>query len=356
MSMLARAADEEQALEQLHRAGMTDGLPVVIPTRRRVDAMVLASGHDGEVSLGEVGPSGAAATIEAVAVNAVMAGCLPDHFPVLVAAVKAVCDPRYDLTEIQVTTNPITPLVIVNGPVRHSAGIHCDYGVFGPGFRANASIGRALRLVMMNIGGGKPGISDMSVFGSPAKFTFCAGENEEQSPWEPLHVARGFAHEQSTVTVLAVEGGHSCVCAPMPDDCVGKEIEYALNTMSSVLGSMGSASTYNGKGDVGIIVNPQIAVMFADAGIGRMQLQQELAHRTRYPRKMLRECNPFMMPAGREDELIPDRDPASIVIAVAGGRGGYVMVCPTLGVSPHHHPSITVEVETNQYCALPSAS
>src|ERR1700677_3104900 len=117
------AENEEAALERLHRDQCTDGLPVVIPTRQRVEAMVLAGGYDGDVSLGAVGPSLAEATIEAVAANAVMAGCLPEHFPIVIAAVRAVCDPRFDLTEIQVTTHPITPLILVNGPARLQGGM-----------------------------------------------------------------------------------------------------------------------------------------------------------------------------------------------------------------------------------------
>jgi hypothetical protein len=325
----------------------------VVPTRHRVEQMVLASGYDGDVSLGAVGPSQAAATIAVVAVNAVMAGCLPEHFPVVVAAVRAACDPHFDLTEIQVTTHPITPLILVNGPVRQQVGLASGYGAFGPGHRANASIGRALRLVMMNVGGGRPGISDMAVMGSPAKFTFCAAENEEESPWEPLHVSRGYAADQSTVTLLAVEGGHSVLCAPMPDDCIDMAVPAALDTIGSALGDLGANSTYLGKGDVAVIINPETAKMLAAAGLDRRAIQIEIAARSRHPRSVLRARNPFLIPAGPADELLPPRDPATIVVAVAGGRGNYVMVCPTLGASLHHHPSVTKEIEIEQSCAIP---
>ena len=355
MDRLGEAVDEEQALEQLHRNGMTDGLPVVVPIPRRVDELVLLSGFDGDMSLGDVGPSGAAATVRAVAANAVMAGCLAEHFPVVVAAVRAACDPAYDLTEIQVTTHPITPLIIVNGPVRESAGLSSGYGCLGPGHRANASIGRALRLILQNIGGGRAGLSDMSTFGSPAKFTFCAAEDEENSPWEPLHVARGFEAEQSVVTLLAVEGPHSVLCAPMPDDSVGKEIEAALSAIGSALGALGANSTYLGKGHVAVLINPQLAQMLAGAGLGRVDLQRELAGRMRHPRGVLRARNPFLIPDGPPDELIPERDPNTVVIAVVGGRGNYVTVCPTLGASLHHHRSVSQLVEIDQYCAIPQA-
>ena len=353
MEALGEAPDEAQALEQLHRDGFTDGLPVVVPTLRRVEEMVLAGGFDEDTSLGDVGPSGAAATIQAVAANAVMAGCLPEHFPVVIAAVRAACDPVFDLTEIQVTTHPITPLIIVNGPVRDSAGIASGYGALGPGHRANASIGRALRLVLQNIGGGRPGLSDMAIFGSPAKFTLCTGEDEEGSPWEPLHVSRGFGAADSVVTLLAVEGPHSVLCAPMPDDCVGREIEAVLATTASALAGLGANSTYLGTGHVAVLINPQLARMLAEAGLGRGDLQRELAERMRHPRKVLRARNPFLIPEGPPDELIPDRDPETIVIAVAGGRGNYITVCPTLGASLHHHSSVSHAVEIEQFCALP---
>jgi hypothetical protein len=353
MAEYLEAADEEAALERLHREQMTDGLPVVIPTRRRVDAMVLASGSDPDVSLGTVGPSLASATVEVVAANAVMAGCLPEHFPVVVAAVKAICDPTYDLTETQVTTHPVTPLLIVNGPAREQCGLASGCGAFGPGHRANAAIGRAVRLVMMNVGGGRPGISDMSTLGSPAKFSFCAAENEEQSPWPPLHVSRGWRADQSTVTAITVEGPHSVICAPMSDDMVDMAVPAAIRLLASAVGSLGSNSTYFSKGDMAVIVNPQIAHLLAGAGYTREKLQKELVDRSRHTRGVLRQHNPALIPPGPDDEIGSPRDPSSLVIAVAGCIGGYAMVCPTLGVSLHHHPSVTKEIELNQTCVLP---
>jgi hypothetical protein len=349
------ADDEEAALEQLHRDHLTDGLPVVIPTRRRIAQMILAGGHDADLSLGTVGPSLAAATVDIVAANAVMAGCLPEHFPVVIAAVKAICDPRFDLTETQVTTHPITPLLIVNGPAREECGIATGCGAFGPGYRANAAIGRAVRLVMMNVGGGRPGISDMSTLGSPAKFTFCAGENEEASPWPPLHVSRGWRAEQSTVTALSVEGPHSVLCAPMPDDQIDMAAPAAIRTIASAVGSLGSNSTYLSKGDMAVIINPQTASILAGAGYTREKLQEELIARSRHTRAVLRRHNPLLIAAGADEDIPSQRDPKSLVIVVAGSPGGYVMVCPTLGVGPHNHPSVTKEIELHPVCEIPAA-
>ena len=185
---LLEAADEGAAVELLHELGCTDGLPVIVPTRERVDRMVLATGLDADLVLGQLGPSMGVATVEKVAAAAVMAGCLPDHVPVVVAAVRAVADERFDLSEVQATTHAISPLILVNGPVRHAAGVASGFGALGPGHRANVAIGRALRLAMINIGGGRAGISDMALLGHPGKLGACLAEAEESSPWEPLHV------------------------------------------------------------------------------------------------------------------------------------------------------------------------
>lgn len=352
MSEFVYASTEEDALERLHREDLTDGLPVVIPTRRRIEEMILAGGLDGDVSLGEVGPSMASATVDVVAANAVMAGCLPEHFPVVLAAVKAICDPNYDLTETQVTTHPVTPLLIVNGPARAQCGVASGTGAFGPGYRANAAIGRAVRLVMMNIGGGRPGVSDMATLGSPAKFSFCAAENEEESPWEPLHVSRGFRADQSTVTALSVEGPHSVICAPMTGRYVDQAAPCAIRTIGSAVGSLGSNSTYFNTGDIAVIINPMTARILAEAGYDRRRLQEALADAAAHRKGDLRRYNPGIVPPGDDDE-VQRRDPSTIVIICSGSIGGYVMVCPTLGVSLHHHPAVTKEIEINQVCAIP---
>ena len=219
MTELLNASDEAEALEDLHRRGLTDGLPVIIPTPARVARMVLASGFDADMVLGTMGPGHGIATIEKVAVAAVMSGCLPDYMPVVLAAVKAVIDPIFDLTEMQATTHCTAPLIIVNGPARHTCGpISSGYGALGPGHRANASIGRALRLAMINIGGGRPGTSDMALLGHPGKFTFCLAEDEENSPFPPMHIDLGFEADDSVVTVIGAEAPHSVIFSGDGDD------------------------------------------------------------------------------------------------------------------------------------------
>ena len=219
MAEFLKADSEEIALEDLHKKGLTDGLPVIIPTPQRVSRMVLASGMEPDMGLGSMGPGHGIATIEKVAVAAVMAGCLPDYMPVVLASVKAVINPIFDLTEMQATTHCTAPLIIVNGPARHNCGpISSSYGALGPGHRANASIGRALRLTMINIGGGRPGTSDMALLGHPGKFTFCLAEDEENSPFPPMHVDLGFGKENSVVTVIGAEAPHSVLYSGDGDD------------------------------------------------------------------------------------------------------------------------------------------
>src|SRR5512145_2395935 len=192
-------------VEAWFERGVTDGLPVVPPSRARVEAMLATTRRDRTTVVAEVPPNLGRATVEKLAVNAVMAGCRPDYFPVVLAVIEAACDPAFNLHGQSGTTNAASPLIIVNGPVRGRLGVNCAAGVFGPGYRANATIGRALRLVMINLGGARAGQISMSTMGHPGRYTYCIGEHEEVSPWEPLHVERGFAATDSTVTLFSGE-------------------------------------------------------------------------------------------------------------------------------------------------------
>ena len=186
------ADDSAEAVFQLMLdGGWSDGLPVIPPTADRVSRMVEAAGREPSELIGYINPDGGAATVEKIAVNAVLAGCLPEYMPVLIAAVEAITEPEFNIHGLQTTTNPVAPLLIINGPVRNHIGVNSGRGCLGPGFRANATIGRAVRLLLFNVGGGKPWSTDMAVHGMPGKFVFCMGENEEESVWEPLHVERG---------------------------------------------------------------------------------------------------------------------------------------------------------------------
>ena len=172
--------------------GVTDGLPVVPPTRERVERMLAGTRHGRSELAGEMPPNYGRATVEKIAINAVMAGCRPDYLPVVLAAVKAVCDPAFALHGMSTSTHFSAPLIVINGPIRTRLGVNCSFGVFGPGYRANATIGRA----------------SMSTFGHPGRYTYCIGEYEEASPWPALARERGVEPGRSAVTLFAGEAPH----------------------------------------------------------------------------------------------------------------------------------------------------
>ena len=191
-------------LEVWFDKGVTDGLPVIPPSRERVERMLGGTTRDRQELVGEVAPNYGRATVEKVAVNAVMAGCRPEYLPVVLAAVQAVTDPAFNLHGVATSTHFSAPLIVVHGPIRERIALNCSFGVFGPGHRANATIGRAVRLVMINLGGAKAGETSMSTFGHPGRYTYVMAENEAESPWTPLHVERiGCRPTDSAVTVMA---------------------------------------------------------------------------------------------------------------------------------------------------------
>ncbi|MFH1484444.1 MAG: hypothetical protein ABIH46_00090 [Chloroflexota bacterium] len=216
----------------------TDGLPVVPPTEEAVMRMVAATARQAEEVVGRIPPRWAEATTEKIAANAVMAGCRPEYMPVVLAAVEAMLPEEFNLHGMH------RPLLTLARPwsssmvqYARSSTINCRYGVFGPGWRANATIGRALRLVLLNIGGGWPGELDRSTLGQPGKYTFCIGENEEESPWAPLHVERGFQKEDSTVTVVPADA---------PRDVLDRSSTSArgvLLTCACALAALGCSNT-----------------------------------------------------------------------------------------------------------------
>ena len=201
-------ADPSEAMELCYARGWTDGLPVVPPTEERIGAMLAASGLEPDAQVAYIENSQVAVSAEKVAINAVLAGCLPEYMPVVVAAVEALADPLYDYHGPATSTGGAAVLMIVNGPIARELDINCGDNLFGPGWRSNATIGRAVRLVMRNVMGTLPGTLDGSTLGHPGKLSYCIAENEAESPWPPLHVDRGFRREQSAVTILPALGVH----------------------------------------------------------------------------------------------------------------------------------------------------
>lgn len=223
-------------VEAYFERGWTDGLPVVPPTLEKIAAAVSALGGEPSHVECHVAPRWGALTREVLAINMVMAGCRPEYAPVVRAAMLALTDRAFNLNGVQATTHMASPLIIVNGPVAREIGMNGGANAFGSGNRANATIGRAVRLIMLNVGGGWPPDFDKSTLGSPAKYTYCVAENEEASPFAPYHVEHGYRPEDSTVFAIAAEPPHSVT------DHQCNDPEGILDTMCSAMSTIASNS------------------------------------------------------------------------------------------------------------------
>src|SRR5262245_60428334 len=269
------ADDAEAIFERFASEGWTDGMPIVPPTEERVARMLTFSDLDPSFSLGPMPPRWGETTIVTLAVSAVMAGCKPQYFPVIVTAVKAMLAKPFNLYGIQGTTNPATPVLIVNGPIAREIGINARGNLFGPGFRANATIGRAIRLIMTTIGGGIPQRADKSTLGNPAKYTCCFAENEAQNPWTPLHVERGFSVDTSTVTVF---GG----AAPANIIEKSKTAEAMLQTIARAMGASGSNNMFMSQ-EALVVLGPEHADIAARQGFDKDRVRRTLFEHARIP-------------------------------------------------------------------------
>jgi hypothetical protein len=315
-------------LEDMFERGWTDGLPVVPPTVERVDAML--AGRDPDELLGLVPPALGEATVARVAACAVLAGCKPAYFPVVLAAVEAMLDPAFNLHGQAVTTSPPGQIVIVNGPVRDAVGLHAGMGALGPGWRANLTIGRAVRLVVQLTGGGVAGGLDRATLGHHGKISFCLAEDEETSPWPSLAADRGFGAGASTVTLLAGD-------APLS---VSDHRSKTPRELAATLGWAASAtwSPFWWPVDATslFILGREHVRLFAEAGWSKTDVRDAIYEEVRRPARELRrgETTPLVQTAA-PDEPIPKWDvPERIVIVVAGGEAGrFSAVCgPSLGM------------------------
>ncbi|MGN6378496.1 MAG: hypothetical protein ACTHNU_06055 [Gaiellales bacterium] len=318
--------------EDMFERGFTDGLPVVPPTPERVEAML--GGRDPGRSLGAVPPVHGEATLRRVAACAVLAGCRPEYFPVVVEAVAGVLEPEFNAHGIGVTTQPAGIVMIVNGPARDRLGLNSGMGVLGPGTRANMTIGRALRLVLTLTGGAVPGRLDRSTLGNPAKLGMCIAEAEETSPWEPLHVERGFPPEASTVTVLAADAPLSISDhrSRTPEELAGVLAQAACATWSPYWWPMDDDSLF--------VICPEHAALFAQHGWSKARLREELYRTACRPARELRrgETTPAVRDAADDQPVHKWTDPERIMLMVAGGEAGrYTAVlgpCDGMGTRP----------------------
>jgi hypothetical protein len=260
-----------------------------------------------------VPPRKGVATVEVIAVNAIMAGCRPEYMGAIIAAVEGLTDSAFPLEFMQVTTNPMTPFLLVNGPVRRKLEINFGTGCLGPGWRANATIGRAIRLSMINIGGALPGVYSKVSFGSPLRYSYICGENEEENPWTPFHVDRGFRREDSTVTVFKA----SNFCNISGGEGVGPD--EILRQIATNMPPM-----YGGGDGVLLLLGVNHAQSLHEAGLTKRDIQETLWRLARLPRSHFAaafadtECG-----AGRgdADTVWRARSPDEIYVAVAGGPG-----------------------------------
>jgi hypothetical protein len=321
------ATSDADPIEALFARGVTDGLPVVPPTPARVAAAVAAAGREPDEVVAEVPPRFGRATVQKIAINAVMAGCRPEYLPVVLAAVEAMCDERFCLLGVSGTTDAVAPLVIVNGPIRAALDINSGAGVFGPGWRANATIGRAVRLCWVNIGGAHPGVISMSTFGGPGRYTYCIAENEEASPWEPLHVEHGFAAGDSTVGVMAAEA---------PQVVADTRSRSATDLLATVARSVEVVAHHKavGLGDTALVFSPEHVKTLADDGWSKSRVREFLWTRLQKPvRDLLAgrdggeglsdEALTAYPEGARSSALVPKfQSPDCLKLLVAGGPAG----------------------------------
>ena len=338
----------------LYHRGWTDGLPVIPPTEERVHRMIRHSGWESKALIGKVAPMNGEATVEKIAVNAVMAGCLPEHLPVIIAATKAMIQKTLNLYALQTTTHPCTVLLLINGPLSDELDINYSYNAMAQGTLGNATIGRAIRLLLTNVGGASPGVMDRATVGSPAKFSFCFAENEEQNPWEPFHVERGFPKSTSTVTVMGVEGPHNV------NDHGGTSGEEILFTISGVLATPGNNNVYLG-GEPLVVLGPEHAAIMAREGFTKQGVKQYLFDTARVPitgiskgnLKRFRKNLPERFSNLGVKDKIPIADtPDEIMVVVAGGMGRHSAVIPTFG---GHTRAVTMPItDSNENPMVPS--
>ena len=319
------AASFDAIQDYYEEQGWTDGLPVVPATEDLVRKMLLAYGEDPAASLGVVQPRNAQVTLEKVAINAVMAGCRPEHFPVVVAAVKAALQPDFNIASVQATTGGAAPAIIVNGPIAKQLGINGDSGCFGPGYRANAVIGRALRLFVRNVAGLVPGEMDKATLALPARYTFCFAENEERSPWEPRHVELGLAPEASMVTLTGIRGMYTIMESTSP---TGIQV---LRTLVGSIRTIGFSNYYQtGTGaQMTLVLCPEHAAEIHASGLSKQDVREYVFQNARMPLSRLKDIAhygnrnwPSWIDESDPDTMVPIvRAADDVVVVVAGGDG-----------------------------------
>jgi hypothetical protein len=330
------AEDDFDSINALYmERGWGDGLPIVPPTAERVEKMLAYCDRAYNQPIAKIAPRYGDATPLRLAANAVMAGCRPEYFPLFMLAIEAMCEEPFNLYGIQATTHLCAPLVIVNGPVASELGINSGHNAFGPGTQSNATIGRAIRLALVNIGGAIPGAGDMSTFGAPSKFSYCVAENEKDSPWEPLHVERGFDAAATTVTVVGAECPHNV------NDHESLSAEGILTTIAGTMATTGNNDVFYEAQPL-VVMGPEHAKTVAQ-GFSKAEAKRFLQEHARIPMNRFSKENIERRFKGTLkarygdsplDTPIPIVQRAEdIIIAVVGGAGKHSAFIPTFGAT-----------------------
>jgi len=310
--------EHEDGIDACFERGWTDGLPVVLPTPERVRRMLQGTRRKPEEVIARVPPDFAPCTVEKAAINAVLSGCRPEYLPVVLAAVEAVCSDEFNIHGVLATTYFVGPVVIVNGPIVRAIGLNSGVNALGQGTRANATIGRALQLVIRNIGGGRPGEIDRATLGNPGKYTFCFAEDEERSPWEPLHVERGLPRGSSAVTVFAGEGPRAVF------DQLSRSPESLARSFAWCLRTVAHPKLV-GDYDAVVVVSPEHGRVFREAGWSKARLRGEIAELLSVPStELVRGAAGCAegMPAGFAAGTVTKFQPDGLLFAHAGGTAG----------------------------------
>jgi hypothetical protein len=333
-------ADEWTDLQrEMMKLGWGDGLPMVPPTERRVAAMVAGSGMAAEQAVAVVAPKMGVATVELIGAAAVMAGCRPQHMPLLIAAVQAMAEPQFNLYGCQATTHCVAPLLIVNGPLAEALNINSGSGCFGPGPWDNGVVGRAIRLILLNIGGAVPGEIDKATMGHPGKFSFCIAENEAANPWPSLRAQRGFADDVSTVTVVGGEAPHNI------NDHEAVTAGGVLTTICGAMAQSGQNTVYYTNAEPLLILGPEHAATIAREGLSKEDVQRAVFEDARIPitrfgREVIeRRLHRRMGHKYKNRPVAPDTLVSiaqrweDVMVIVAGGAGKHSMWVPTFGAT-----------------------
>jgi len=309
----------------------SDGFPVVTPTEERIARMLTGTARDHDDVIGSIPPAMEVATVRSVAVHALMAGCRPEYLPVVIAATELMLRDEFNVNGVQGTMHGVAPMMIVNGPYAADIGIHGGNGCMGPGFRANATIGRAIRLILMNLGAGIPGVSSMTIFGMPSRFTYCLTENMEDHPWESLSVSKGYSGDENVITMAMVESPRFCF------DDVSDEPIRLMNGIADTMVAMGSWNMHT-RSDMVVAMGPQHAAICANSGMSRADVHSRLCDMAgRKVRDLKNGGNwrreralafPIEVDPDNDDFFIPAiKNPEDLQLIVAGGWGPCTAVC-----------------------------